>query len=47
LIAYVEQIAHGGEVNDAIFIALEKYFSPQGITEPCSARKDNTSDMEK
>ena len=33
VLAYVEQMAHGGEVDDATFAALAQRFSPQQIVE--------------
>ena len=33
VLGYVEQMAHGGDVDDAAFAALEKFFSPQEIVE--------------
>ncbi len=33
LLDYVEQVAHGGEVDDATFAALAQHFSPQEIVE--------------
>jgi alkylhydroperoxidase family enzyme len=33
LLGYVEQMAHGGEVDDATFAALSTFFSPQEIVE--------------
>src|SRR5215475_5674487 len=33
LLAYVDQVAHGGDVDDAIFAALARHFSPQEIVE--------------
>src|SRR5262249_32237717 len=33
LLAYVEQVAHGGNVDDATFAALSQHFSPQEIVE--------------
>jgi alkylhydroperoxidase family enzyme len=33
LLAYVEQMAHGGDVDDATFDALARYFSPREIVE--------------
>jgi alkylhydroperoxidase family enzyme len=33
LLAYVEQVAHGGNVDDATFAALSKQFSSQEIVE--------------
>jgi alkylhydroperoxidase family enzyme len=33
LLGYVEQMAHGGEVDDATFAALEKFFTPEEIVE--------------
>ena len=33
LLAYVEQVAHGGDVDDATFAALAQHFSPQEIVE--------------
>jgi len=32
-LAYVEQMAHGGEVDDRTFAALQKFFTPQEIVE--------------
>jgi alkylhydroperoxidase family enzyme len=32
-LAYVEQMAHGGDVTDATFAALQKFFTPQEIVE--------------
>jgi alkylhydroperoxidase family enzyme len=32
-LAYVEQMAHGGEVDDRTFAALQKVFTPQEIVE--------------
>jgi len=32
-LAYVEQMAHGGDVDDATFAALQKFFTPQEIVE--------------
>jgi alkylhydroperoxidase family enzyme len=33
LLGYVEQTAHGGDVDDATFSALEKFFTSQAIVE--------------
>ena len=33
LLGYVEQMAHGGDVDDATFAALEKFFTPREIVE--------------
>ncbi len=33
VLGYVEQMAHGGDVDDATFAALQKYFTPQEIVE--------------
>jgi len=33
LLGYVEQMAHGGEVDDATFATLEKFFTPEEIVE--------------
>jgi alkylhydroperoxidase family enzyme len=33
LLGYVEQVAHGGEVDDATFAVLSQHFSPQEIVE--------------
>jgi hypothetical protein len=33
LLSYVEQTAHGGNVDDATFAALAKFFTPQEIVE--------------
>jgi alkylhydroperoxidase family enzyme len=33
VLAYVEQVAHGGNVDDATFAALAQHFSPQEIVE--------------
>ena len=33
VLAYVEQMAHGGDVDDATFAALARHFSPQEIVE--------------
>jgi alkylhydroperoxidase family enzyme len=33
LLGYVEQTAHGGEVDDATFATLEKFFTPEEIVE--------------
>ncbi len=33
LLGYVEEMAHGGEVADPTFAALEKFFTPQEIVE--------------
>src|SRR5690242_3950119 len=33
LLAYVEQVTHGGNVDDATFAALSQHFSPQEIVE--------------
>lgn len=33
LLGYVEQMAHGGNVDDATFAALSRYFTPQQIVE--------------
>lgn len=33
VLGYVEQMAHGGDVDDPTFAALRKYFSPQEIVE--------------
>jgi alkylhydroperoxidase family enzyme len=33
LLGYVEQMAHGGDVDDATFAALAQHFSPQEIVE--------------
>jgi alkylhydroperoxidase family enzyme len=33
LLAYVEQMAHGGDVDDATFAALAQHFAPQEIVE--------------
>jgi 4-carboxymuconolactone decarboxylase len=33
LLGYVEQMAHGGNVDDATFAALSKFFTPQQIVE--------------
>ena len=33
LLRYVEQVAHGGDVDDATFAALSQHFSPQEIVE--------------
>jgi|GEM_PF-559290 alkylhydroperoxidase family enzyme len=32
-LSYVEQMAHGGDVDDATFAALQKFYSPQEIVE--------------
>jgi alkylhydroperoxidase family enzyme len=32
-LAYVEQMAHGGDVDDQTFAALQKFFTPQEIVE--------------
>jgi 4-carboxymuconolactone decarboxylase len=32
-LAYVEEMAHGGDVTDATFAALQKFFTPQEIVE--------------
>jgi 4-carboxymuconolactone decarboxylase len=32
-LAYVEEMAHGGDVDDATFAALQKFFTPQEIVE--------------
>lgn len=32
-LAYVEQMAHGGDVDDSTFTALQKFFTPQEIVE--------------
>jgi 4-carboxymuconolactone decarboxylase len=32
-LAYVEQMAHGGDVDDATFAGLEKFFAPREIVE--------------
>ena len=32
-LAYVEQMAHGGDVDDSTFANLQKYFSPEEIVE--------------
>jgi alkylhydroperoxidase family enzyme len=32
-LAYVEEIAHGGDVDDSTFAALQKFFTPQEIVE--------------
>jgi alkylhydroperoxidase family enzyme len=32
-LAYVEQMAHGGDVDDPTFAALQKFFTPQEIVE--------------
>ncbi|HEY2534249.1 MAG TPA: carboxymuconolactone decarboxylase family protein [Xanthobacteraceae bacterium] len=33
LLGYVEEMAHGGDVDDSSFAALQKYFDPQEIVE--------------
>ena len=33
LLGYVEEMAHGGDVDDTTFAALQKYFAPQEIVE--------------
>jgi 4-carboxymuconolactone decarboxylase len=33
MLAYVEQVAYGGDVDDGTFAALQKYFTPQQIVE--------------
>jgi len=33
VLAYVDQVAHGGDVDDATFSALARHFSPQEIVE--------------
>jgi len=33
VLGYVEQMAHGGDVDDATFAALQKFFTPQEIVE--------------
>jgi alkylhydroperoxidase family enzyme len=33
VLGYVEQMAHGGDVDDATFAALQNYFTPQQIVE--------------
>ena len=33
VLGYVEQMAHGGDVDDATFATLQKFFSPQEIVE--------------
>jgi alkylhydroperoxidase family enzyme len=33
LLGYVEQMAHGGDVDDATFADLQKYFTPEQIVE--------------
>ena len=33
LLGYVEQMAHGGDVDDVTFSALEKFFTPRQIVE--------------
>jgi alkylhydroperoxidase family enzyme len=33
LLGYVEQVAHGGEVDDATFATLAKFFTPEEIVE--------------
>jgi 4-carboxymuconolactone decarboxylase len=33
VLGYVEEMAHGGDVDDPTFAALEKFFSPQEIVE--------------
>ena len=33
MLGYVEQMAHGGDVDDATFAALAKFFTPQEIVE--------------
>jgi alkylhydroperoxidase family enzyme len=33
LLSYVEEMAHGGDVDDSTFAALHKYFDPQEIVE--------------
>ena len=33
LLGYVEEMAHGGDVDDSTFATLEKYFDPQEIVE--------------
>jgi len=33
VLGYVEQMAHGGDVDDPTFAALEKFFTPQEIVE--------------
>lgn len=33
VLGYVEQVTHGGNVDDATFAALEKFFTPQEIVE--------------
>jgi hypothetical protein len=33
VLGYVEQMTHGGDVDDPTFAALEKYFSPQQIVD--------------
>jgi len=33
VLSYVEQVAHGGDVDDATFAALSRHFSPQEIVE--------------
>jgi alkylhydroperoxidase family enzyme len=33
VLGYAEQMAHGGDVDDPTFAALEKYFNPQAVVE--------------
>jgi alkylhydroperoxidase family enzyme len=33
VLGYVEQMTHGGDVDDATFAALEKFFTPREIVE--------------
>jgi alkylhydroperoxidase family enzyme len=33
VLGYVEQMAHGGNVDDPTFVELQRYFSPKGIVE--------------
>jgi alkylhydroperoxidase family enzyme len=33
VLGYVEQVAHGGDVDDITFVALQQYFTPQQIVE--------------
>ncbi|MBO0755905.1 MAG: carboxymuconolactone decarboxylase family protein, partial [Bradyrhizobiaceae bacterium] len=33
VLGYVEQVTHGGDVDDVTFTALQKYFTPQEIVE--------------
>ena len=33
MLAYVEQVAHGGAVDDATFAVLQQHFTPQQIVE--------------